>query len=81
MSHMLVRFNEDGHWLKGKILFYPNSIKTRAEPGPNWKSYSVTTMSTPCVPVQNQSRKRNKEVCTDESEHEDFNVFPSKKVS
>ena len=54
---MLVRFNEDGHeqemvvpsnWLNGKILFYPNSIKTkflfrtRAEPGTNWKSYSVT---------------------------------------
>ena len=57
MSHVLVRFNEDGHeeemvvpsnWLKGKIWFYPNSIKTkclfrtRDEPGPNWKSYSVT---------------------------------------
>ena len=35
-------------------------------------------MSTPCIPVQNQSRKRNKEVCTDESDEEDFNVFPSK---
>ena len=35
-------------------------------------------MSTPCIPVQNQSRKRNKEVCTDESDEEDFNVFPPK---
>ena len=35
-------------------------------------------MSTPCIPVQNQSRKRNKEVCTDESDEEDFNVFPTK---
>ena len=54
---MLVRFDEDGqeqemvvpsNWVKGNILFYPNSIKTkflfktRAAPGPNWKSYSVT---------------------------------------
>ena len=36
------------------------------------------TMSTSCIPVQNQSPKRNKEVCTDESDEKDFNVFPPK---
>ena len=105
MSHVLVRFNEDGHeqemvvpsnWLKGKILFYPNSIKTGdKETCDNYefaiscdesllsqKKGSVTNGAVrkpvPCIPVQNQSRKRNKEVCTDESDEEDFNVFPSK---